>query len=166
MKCFTVRRSIEGSQTTSLQRSSILSSAGICEPSLASLLFCDEFELTPLLVDGISIRILSSTCSHTFRHWINSLAIRRSFKRRHKNWESLKQDSLTFFIRSCLIIWGWGRRKNGILIKRGMFLSMTTSATQDGTASCKSALSVSPAASRTNNLQPVRPPTSLEFKYY
>lgn len=67
--------------TMSLHSNSILSSGGIWEPSeLASLfwLFCELF--VAIAVPGVvsAPNTLSRTCSHTLRHWINSLATRRS----------------------------------------------------------------------------------------
>lgn len=65
--------------TTLLQNNSILSSGGTWEPSeLLSFWFdCDALLLMALTPDSAP-KILSSTCSHTFRHCKNSLATRRS----------------------------------------------------------------------------------------
>lgn len=56
---------------------------------------------------------------------------------------------------------GCGDKWNGIFINLGRFLSTTISTTHEGTVSFKRARSVSPAASRTNSLYSVFPPTSL-----
>lgn len=67
----------------------------------------------------------------------------------------------TFLVLSGLPICGCGVRKNGIFINLGVAFSITTSVTHCGTVSCSRVLSLSPAASLTNNRQTVRPPTSL-----
>jgi len=54
----------------------------------------------------------------------------------------------------------WGKTKKVTLMNFGSFFSTTISITQVGTVSFKSTPSVSPPASRANNLYNVRPPTS------
>lgn len=102
--------------TTLLQNNSILSSGGTWEPSeLLSFWFaCDALLLMALTPDSAP-KILSRTCSHTFRHCRNSLATRRSCGTRSKAKlfsisGEVRIEALTFFIRSCLTICGCGRR--------------------------------------------------------